>query len=292
MTASRLVIDCDPGLDDAIAIALALASPEFQFDAIVTVSGNAGIDMVTANALGIVTALEATTPVYRGCGRPLVGEPRLGIARWGGTGSLGLSSDSCNDGKHLNDYVGLLWPTPVTLAAIGPLTNIARLLEAQPGAARQVDRLVIMGGVFGAGSTPPVEFNIWADPHAAQAVFASGMPLTLVPLNLTRQAALTPQLIERLTQAAGRRGALHRALLPLMGKPGYPAAVHDACAIGWLLWPELFQGERGAVTVETSDTANRGETRFAADPAGPHMVLMEIDAIAFLDRLGDRLAGD
>lgn len=293
MSAARLIIDCDPGLDDAVAIALALASPQLGLAALVTVAGNAGIDRVTRNALAILQALGASIPVYRGHGRSLAGHIRLGISRWGGTGDLGLP-ESLQDAAAVSsdDYMGLIEAGSATIAAIGPLTNIAALLAAHPRARNHIERLVIMGGNFEAGNPDPAaEFNIWADPFAARSIFESALPATIVPLDVTRSLVVAPAMGHRLLRGSGPSANLFRSLLALIGQPGHPAALHDACAIGWLLWPDLFTGERGTVMVATGSGARQGETRLLPDPSGPHLVLRQINRDMVLERLLDRLAG-
>ncbi len=292
--ASSIIIDCDPGLDDAVAIALAEASPELAVEAITTVAGNAPIEVVTRNALAVCEALSLDTPVHRGSERPLVAEPRYSTTLWGGDGDLGLPTPTRSAGDNAVVALGDILENaeePKTLCPIGPLTNIARLIERRPGEARKIERLVVMGGALGRGNASPrAELNIWFDPHAAARVFEAEIPVTLVPLDLTRSVVMKPDRIEHLAQSSTPAGELCARLLPLSGRNSHPSSIHDACAVGWLLWPEFFRAEEGRISV-VLDGEEAGRTLFEAREGGPHRVATALDVDRFVDRLVETLSG-
>lgn len=289
-----LLIDCDPGLDDAVAIALAAASPAITLEAITTVAGNAGIDMVTRNALSVCEALGLEAPVYRGSARALEVEPRTSAMLWGGDGDLGLpearSGDSGDAVEHLARILALAPPGSLTLCPIGPMTNIARAIGREPAAARGLGHVVAMGGALGKGNaTPHAELNIWVDPHAAARVFEADLPLTLIPLDLTRRVVAGASHLEALRGASGRAAGLCARLLPMAGENSHPSSIHDACAVGYLLWPELFHVDEGEITVVT-EGSEEGRTRFRRVAGGRHRVAVGLNVEPFLERLVATLA--
>jgi inosine-uridine nucleoside N-ribohydrolase len=289
-------IDCDPGLDDAIAIALAAASPSLAVDLVTTVEGNAPLAMVTANACSVIAALGLATPVHRGH-RALRPDPsRLSTAIWGGDGSLELppgSSPGPDDAvAALAGWLDAQHQGQGTIVAIGPLTNLARLLGRRPGFGQEIADLVIMGGAVGRGNaTPEAELNIWVDPDSATAIFASAVPATIVPLDITRKIIAGADFAATLEQSDTRPARLVASLLPKAGIDSHPAAIHDACAVGFLLWPELFCLERGMLRVVTGPGPSEGRTLWTRDDKGPHRLVIELDGDVFLRRMAHRLAG-
>jgi purine nucleosidase len=290
-----IIIDCDPGLDDAVAIALAAASPSLRIEAVTTVAGNAGIEMVTRNALGIAAALGGGIPVHRGSGRPLVKPLRTSADLWGGTGDLGLAKRVKPEGAHgvvrIIDFLEAA-RKPSRVVAIGPLTNIAAVIVMRPDLAGKIGELAVMGGGLDHGNaTPHAELNIWVDPHAAHTVFASGIRIVLAPLDITEPLKVPPALTARLAGSAAPAAKLVARLLPLGGAESHAASIHDAATIAFLLWPDLFEARPGTVTVEIADGRRQGETRFREAKSGPHRVLTAIDQDAFLGRLAELLCG-
>jgi purine nucleosidase len=288
-----IIIDCDPGLDDAVAIALAAASNQLNVQAITTVAGNASIDMVTENAVALCEALGVAAPVYRGSEGPLLREPRHGTTLWGGDGSLGLrrATGAASEGAvaRLERLLEAAGERSVAICPVGPLTNIARLFNARPELASKVARLVVMGGALGEGNvTPHAEFNIWFDPHSAAAVFAADIPAVLIPYDVTRKVVIEGPHVERLRRAQSAPARVCAELLPLAGMNSHPSSIHDACVIGYLLWPELFQCERGKVEV-IMDGEEEGRTRLTPHAAGWHQVATSLDLQTFLDRLVEEL---
>jgi purine nucleosidase len=273
MSVIRLFLDCDPGLDDAIALALAMASPELSVIGLATVAANAPIDIVTGNAEKVMGRLGCGFPLFQGAARPLAIEARHSTDIWGGDGVLPLPAPQKPARRITHREFTHLATAADVVCAIGSLTNIAGLINA----GQKPKRLAIMGGALGRGNaTPHAELNIWADPHAAQIVFASGIPITLVPLDITRTLIVPEEMIARLAARSNARPArLSGELLPHAGSNAHPAAIHDAAVIGALLWPKLFTGQRGTISV-TTEGVEEGRTLFTPSPTGPHEVLTEV----------------
>jgi inosine-uridine nucleoside N-ribohydrolase len=299
--ATPIVLDCDPGHDDAIAILLALASPELQLRGITTVHGNQTLEKTTLNALKVLElAGRSDVPVARGADRPLVRELSVAAHVHGESGLDGpvLPEPTARpvDDDALTFLARELRPG-VVLVPTGPLTNVARLLAERPDV--RPDRIVLMGGAIGLGNmTPAAEFNIWADPEAAAAVFESGVPVTMVGLDVTHQAIVTPERAERL-RASGRIGEVVAELVEFFGQyhrktygwAGPP--VHDALALAAVIRPELLGTEERRVDVELGSELCRGRTVVdlyrRTDAAANASVAVDVDADSFLDLLEERI---
>ncbi|MEM1684955.1 MAG: nucleoside hydrolase [Nanopusillaceae archaeon] len=302
-----LIIDCDPGVDDAVALLLALASPELALQAITTVAGNVPLAATSRNALQVCElAGQRQVPVYGGCPRPILHTPTTAHEVHGETGLGGY--DLPPPQKSLEPQHGVValmeWllaaPEPLTLATLGPLTNIATLLILAPQVATKVERLVIMGGAMGLGNvTPAAEFNCYADPHAAAIVLDSGIPITLIGLDATHQVLTTPERLERIRQlqtpvsaaVAGWLGFYGWEEAAKKGLAGPP--LHDPCVIAYLLAPELFVSQACAVRVVTGDPLTLGRTvvdRYGVtgEPANAEVV-MQVDGAGFYELLLERL---
>lgn len=203
----RIILDSDPGIDDALAILLAVASPEVQIEAVTVVHGNCSAAQGVVNALGVLELAGAgDVPVYRGFSRPLV-QPRLLAPETHGTTGLGYArlpppTAEPRPGHAMDFLIQRIMRSPgeITLIAVGPLTNVAVALRREPRLADAVRDVIIMGGAIrhGGNTTPLAEFNTYVDPHAAHIVYHSGMPITLVPLDVTYQCILTPTDVKRL----------------------------------------------------------------------------------------------
>lgn len=302
-----LIIDCDPGVDDAVALLLALASPELDLQAITTVAGNVPLSCTSRNALQVCElAGQAQMPVYGGCPRPILRSPTTAHEVHGETGLGGY--DLPPPRKSLEPQHGVVAlmerlqaaPEPLTLATLGPLTNIATLLVLAPELMVRVKRLVIMGGAMGLGNvTPAAEFNFYADPCAAAMVLDSGIPITLIGLDATHQVLTTP---ERLAQIRGLQTPVGEAVAGWLGFYGWQEAarkglagppLHDPCVIAYLLAPELFVSEACAVRVVTGDPLTLGRSvvdRYGVtgDPANAEVVT-QVDAEGFYELLLERL---
>ena len=196
----KILLDCDPGHDDAIALLLALASPEVELVGVTTVHGNQTLEKTTVNALKLLEFTGRTdVPVAAGAARPILREPFVAEYVHGESGMDGPSLPAPTtepDPRHAVDFIAdtiRASDEPITLVPTGPLTNIGLFLALHPDAAEQVDRIVLMGGAYGEGNvTPAAEFNIWVDPEAADRVFQSGLDVTMIGLDVTHQAIFGP----------------------------------------------------------------------------------------------------
>ncbi len=308
----RIIIDTDPGQDDAVAILLALASPEdFDVVGIVAVGGNVPLAHTEKNARRLVELAGRTdVPVYAGCGRPMA-RPRLQTAEHvhGPTGLNGYELPEPKvplQAQHGVDFlVDTLMAAPqgeITLCTLGPLTNVAMALVKQPAIAGRVREIVMMGGAyFEVGNiTPTAEFNIYVDPEAADVVFRSGIPITVAPLDVTHSALTTAPRLQAFADIGNRAGAAVAGLLSfserfdLQKYGGIGAPLHDPCVIAWLLRPELFKGRHINVSIETSSPLTLGMTvadwwRVTDRPANA-LFLRDVDADGFYALLTERLA--
>ena len=298
---TEVLLDCDPGHDDAIALLLALASPEIELVGVTTVAGNQTLDKTTANAIRVLELGGSEIPVAAGADRPLVRELRVAANVHGETGLDGPDLPPPRaqpDGEHAVDFLaGRV--AGRTLVATGPLTNVALLLARHPGA--RPERLVLMGGAIAEGNvTPAAEFNIWADPEAAARVFESGLDITMVGLDVTHKALMTRAHAEELRQT-GRAGkavaelfdffsVFHHEVYGLDGA----APIHDAVAVAEVIRPGLLELKNVHVVVDTESALCRGRTvvdlwrRTGREPNAN--VTVDIDADAFLSLLVERLA--
>jgi purine nucleosidase/pyrimidine-specific ribonucleoside hydrolase len=301
-----VLIDCDPGHDDAMALLLALASPELELLGVTTVHGNQTLDKTTANALRVLElAGRSDVPVAAGADRPLLREPAVardvhGESGLDGPEPLPLTTDPVP--RHAVDFLAerlLDAPEPVTLIPTGPLTNVALLLARHPHVVGRIERVVLMGGAIGEGNvTPAAEFNIWIDPEAAARVFGSGLDVTMAGLDVTHQALLTAEHAARLREA-GRIGAfvadLH-GFYARFHKQSYGwdgAPVHDAVAVAHVIRDDLMRTEHVNVEIDLASELCRGRTvvdrrRRTGRAANAH-VGVELDGEAFLELLIERL---
>jgi purine nucleosidase len=304
-TPARVLLDCDPGIDDAFAIVFGCGHPGLDLVGLTTVSGNVNLDTVTSNALSVLElAGRPDVPVVPGSARPLLRATldARDVHGEGGPGAARLpAAQAAPASGHAVDYlietIGAA-PGEITLIATGPLTNIALAVRREPRLAGWVRDFVIMGGSAGRGNvTPAAEFNIAVDPEAAAIVFEAGWQVTMVGLDVTLQARATPDIQDRM-RGLGRLGA--DLLLPgLLGYRGEPAQgdaagggppVHDVCALALVAEPGLFGCEPARVEVETAGrwTAGMTVTDFSA-PAGTRnaLVAMTVDVRAFWDLVLD-----
>jgi inosine-uridine nucleoside N-ribohydrolase len=300
-----VLLDCDPGHDDAIALLLALASPEVELLGVTTTYGNQTLEKTTANVLRVLElAGRNGVPVACGAERPLQRELVVAAHVHGESGLDGPVLPEPTTAPVSDDAVGFIWeqvgaaPAPVTLIPTGPLTNVARYLEAHGGDG--IERIVLMGGSIAEGNmTPAAEFNVWCDPEAAARVFASGLDVTMIGLDVTHKALLTPQLAERL-RATGRVGAFvaelneffsrfHRETYGWDGAP-----IHDAVAVAHVVKPELVETRLRNVEVELESELCRGRTVVdlwrRTDRAPNVHVGVDLEVDPFFELLLERIA--
>jgi len=302
VSATPILLDCDPGHDDAIALLLALASPELELRGVTTVAGNQTLEKTTANAIRVLEfAGRADVPVAAGADRPLVRERFVAAYVHGETGLDGPDLPPA-EGEPVNRHAADFLADKIrdangaaTLVPTGPLTNVALLLALHPDA--RPERIVLMGGAIAEGNvTPAAEFNIWADPEAAARVFASGIDVTMVGLDVTHKALFTSAHIGRL---AGRVGEMVTELLrfydrfhrEVYGFDGSP--IHDAVAVAQVMRPDLVETKHLNVEIDVESELCRGRTvvdlwrRTEREP-NAH-VGVDIDADGFLELLIERI---
>ncbi|MBC6443499.1 MAG: nucleoside hydrolase [Rhodobacteraceae bacterium] len=302
-----VIIDTDPGQDDAVAILLALASPELDVRGITCVAGNVPLPLTSLNARKVVDLTGKDVPVYAGCAAPL--DRPLVTAEYvhGRTGldgpALPVPVTPLQDIHAVDFLIDAVKATPgITLCPLGPLTNIATALTRAPGIVRNIKEIVMMGGgYFEQGNiTPSAEFNIHVDPTAADIVLRSGAQVTVLPLDCTHQALTTRPRLEALRRLGNRAGVVVAELADFFerydkekyGTDGAP--LHDPCVIAWLLRPELFVAREVHVTVDTREGLTLGATvvdYWRVTDRGPNVTWVRgINADGFFALLGERLA--
>jgi purine nucleosidase len=310
MTTRKIIIDCDPGQDDAVMLLLALACPdEFDVLGITTVAGNVPLELTQRNArIMCEVASRTDVPVFAGCDRPMRRELITAENVHGKTGIDGLEvyePDMPLSEQHAVDFiVGTLLgaePESVTLVPTGPLTNIGQAISREPAILSNIREIVLMGGAVreGGNFSPCAEFNMLVDPDAAHLVFHCGRPVSMVPLDTTHQALVTRKRLERLRAIPAPAGPAIIGMLEFFnrfdskkyGSEGAP--LHDPCTIAYLLRPELFEGRMCNVEIEIHSPLTIGHT--AVDFWGvtdrPRNVnwLHRIDADGYFDLITERL---
>ena len=305
---TKIILDCDPGHDDALAMMLALTNPEIELLAVTTSAGNQTPEKTLNNAMRLLTLMHhQEIPVAGGNRTPLL-KPLETAGNVHGKSGL--------DGADLPDPDFAVQPltaieliaqtlrestTPVTLVVTGPMTNIALFLRVYPELKTKIAQIVYMGGAMGLGNwTPSVEFNIYVDPEAAKIVMNAGIPLVMAPLNVTHKAQILKAEIAEIGQIDNPVAHAFADLLnfferyheaPKWGFKGAP--LHDPCTITWLIHPEWFKTERMNVDVETAGELTRGETvcdyyELTGKPKNTE-VLLDIDRTAFIQLIKDSL---
>jgi len=275
MAAKPIIIDCDPGADDAIALFLALAFPEkLDVLGITTVAGNVPLHLTQKNARCLCElAGRADLPVYAGCPRPLLRPLITAEDVHGRTGLDGIHLPEPMmplQEQHAVDFLidtVMRSPGNITLATLGPLTNLAVAIVKQPAICERLQEVVMMGGAQTQGNiTPSAEFNVYVDPHAAQVVVTAGIRLTIVSLDVTHQAIATPKRLNTIKAinspiSAATIGLLNHYGAYDMQRYGFPGPpLHDPCVIAYLLQPDLFTSRRAYVAIETTSELTMGRT--------------------------------
>ena len=303
MSPRPLIIDCDPGQDDAVALLMAFASPEaFDLLGVTTVGGNVPVERTSANARAIrELARRPDVPVFAGCERPLrrALETAEGVHGMSGIDGANLPDpvrplDERHAVEFLIETMTAASEGSITLAMLGPLTNLATAFERAPEARAGVREIVAMGGSLGAGNvTPHAEYNIHTDPEAADRVYRAGLPITMIGLNLTHQVIATPERRAAIRAVGGAASDAVAGMLEFYGarKTGLAGApMHDPCVIAYLLQPELFVGRDMAVEIVTGDGVELGRTRCGDGGAANARVLETADADGFFALLLETLA--
>lgn len=306
----KIIIDTDPGQDDAVAILLALASPELEVLGITAVAGNVPLPLTELNARKIVELSGRTdVPVFAGCDAPMARKLVTAEHVHGKTGLDGIELPAPAlhlEAQHAVDFIiDTLRREPartVSLVPVGPLTNIAAAFQKAPDIVDKVRQIVLMGGAyFEVGNiTPSAEFNIYVDPEAAKIVFAAGAPLVVLPLDATHQAITSRDWVEAMRALPGRCGPaiaswtdfFERYDREKYGSEGAP--LHDPCAVAWLIRPDLFRGRQINVEIETKGEFTTGMTvadwwRVSGRPANA-LFIRDLDRDGLFALLAERLA--
>lgn len=302
-----IVLDCDPGHDDAIAALLALTSPELSIRAVTTVAGNQTLAKTTENARQVLTLADRTdVPVAAGMAEPMVREPIVAENVHGESGLDGPDLPAPTVGtvdEHAVDYIAQTAREAggVTLVPTGPLTNVGMLLNRYPDIEAKIDEIVLMGGAAGIGNyTPAAEFNILVDPEAAATVFDAGVPVTMVGLDVTRAARVRTEEFERFRDLKTEVGLTVAAWLDYFfryhkerfGWDGVP--LHDACAVAELIDEDIVETEKMHVAVETAGDHTVGRTvcdQWGVLDTEPNAsVGVDIDREMFVDLVVDAVA--
>lgn len=270
--AKPVIIDCDPGTDDAIALWLALGSPELEVRLVTVAGGNVGLARTAANARAVVGLAGRAVPVVAGAERSLLADFRAEVAVHG---QDGLGGVALPEGPPLAPGIAAdairaelrrAAPGSVTVIGLGPATNLALAFATEPALADRVAEIVLMSGAWGEGNiTPAAEFNAWNDPEALAMLLGLGRPLAMATLDLTAQALVTPARLAEFGRQPG--GACRRAAQAILGAVpaskrfghrGYP--LHDPCAVAWVLDPSLFAARQAHAEVELAPGPSRGRT--------------------------------
>lgn len=311
MAKRQVILDCDPGQDDAICLLLAMASPEeLDILGVTTVAGNVPLALTERNARQIRDiAGRSDVPVYAGCAKPMVRELITAEKVHGKTGIDGIDivePQQALEDKHAVDFIidTLISADreSVTLVPMGPLTNIGTAIDKEPSILDKVEQIVLMGGAMreGGNQSPSAEFNILVDPHAADIVFRCGRPLTVMGLDVTHQVLATPERRDRIRAidneaaraTAGMLDFFNRHDTVKYGSMGAP--LHDPCTVAYLLKPELFEGKLCNISIETESELTMGNTAVdfwhVTDRPKNATWIHSVDADGFYDLLIERLS--
>ena len=296
-----ILLDCDPGHDDAVAMLLAAGDDAIELTAITTVAGNCSLELATLNARRVAALAGLTdVPIAAGAAGPLHGELLTAPDIHGLSGLDGYelhTGEAPLDPRPALELMAATLeaaPEPLTLVPTGPLTNVAQLLAARPDLHRRIGEIVLMGGSTERGNvTPAAEFNIFVDPEAAAAVFESGLPVTMIGLNLTHQARATAEVLERVRAVPGEPARAVEGWMAFFGSTyervhgEFAPPVHDPCTVALLIDPSLMRCADAFVAVETEGRWTRGMTvvdlhgRLGRPPNA--RVALELDAPRFWD---------
>ncbi len=296
--ARKVILDCDPGTDDAIAILLALASPELDVAAITVSGGNAPLARTLANACALATLSGCRVPVHAGAAGALLAPYPPG---WKGQGEDGMAGVALPPGAApasalAHDAIRTILRQArrkVTLVGIGPATNLALALACEPLLATQVEEIVLMSGARGEGNaTPGAEFNAWCDPEALAMILAARRKLTLATLECGRIAAVTAARLVAFRAAAGGRASATAAAILSASLASHPDGVplYDPCALAWLIAPHLFEARPAAVVADLGPGPSRGRTAIDHRGRANARLLQPLDPDALFALLAQRIA--
>ena len=310
MTKRSIIIDCDPGQDDAIALLLAMSSPdELDVLGITAVAGNVPLELTERNARQIRdVGKRGDIPVFAGCSRPMQRDLVTAEYVHGVTGIDGMDivePELPVEDLHAVDFIietlRAADDESVTLVPIGPLTNIGMAIQKDSAILTKVREIVIMGGAMreGGNRTPSAEFNILVDPHAADIVFRCGRPTTVMGLDVTHQVLASPQRIDRIRAVDNEAARATAGMLDFFNRHdsvkygSLGAPLHDPCTIAYLLLPELFQGKQCNISIETQSELTMGHTAVdfwnVTDRPKNATWMHGVDADGFYDLLVERL---
>jgi purine nucleosidase len=309
MTGRPIIIDCDPGQDDAINLLLALSSPdELDVLGITTVAGNVPLALTERNTrqIGDIAGRQ-DVPVYAGCDRPMK-RPLLTAEKvHGKTGIDGIDivePETPLQAGHAVDFIIETLSnsaTPVTLVPTGPLTNVGTAFEREPAIVERIDSIVLMGGAMreGGNHSPSAEFNMLVDPHAADIVFRCGRPITVFGLDVTHQVLATEERRARIRAVDNPAGRATAGMLDFFNRhdtakyKSLGAPLHDPCTIAWLLRPDLFEGRHCNLMIETNSELTMGHTAvdfwYVTDRPRNVTWMYGVDADGFYNLLVERL---
>lgn len=273
MKKRKIILDCDPGHDDAIAIMLAARHPAIDLLGITIVAGNQTLNKTLVNGLNVCQKLDINVPIHAGMPKPIMREQIVADNIHGESGLDGPIFASLvrkAESKHAIQYIiDTLMNSDgdITLVPVGPLTNIAVAMRMQPAILPKIREIVLMGGAYGTGNfTPSAEFNIYADPEAARVVFTSGVPLVMMGLDLTNQTTCTADVISRMKKVGGPAGELFSDIMSFTLKTQYEnygldgGPVHDATCIGYLINPDAFKMQDMYVEIDVNNGPCYGRT--------------------------------
>ena len=306
----NIIIDTDPGQDDAVAIMMALGSPEIEVLGITVVAGNVPLNLTTRNAQ-IICELAGRTDIkiFAGADRPIRGDQVTAEHAHGNSGLDGIKLFEPSVALQKTHAIEFIIqtvmqepPKTISLCPIGPLTNIALALEQKPDIGKRIEQIIMMGGgYFAQGNiTPSAEFNIFADPEAAKIVFASGIPITMMPLDVTHKVLANKNRIESIRAIGNKASDALVGMLSFYGRYNSKkygdegAPLHDPTAIAWLLEPDLFRGKLCNVEIEIESELTRGATVVdwwgVTNREKNALVINSADAQGFFELLNKRLA--
>lgn len=307
--AEKIILDCDPGHDDAVAILLAVGDPRIDLLGITTVGGNAPLDKVTYNARAMLELAHHTeVPVHAGCGRPLVRKLKDAAYIHGETGLDGVTLPEPTvplaDGHAVNWIIDTIMsnePNTITLVPTGPLTNIAMAVRLEPRIVSRVKQIVLMGGAYHTGNSGAcTEFNVGCDPEAAKIVFNEDWPLTMIGLDLTHQAICTPAYQKKIAEANPRlttelNGIMDFFRSTYKDQEAFPdPPTHDPCAVAYVIDPSLIETQRCPIDVETHGEITTGMTvadlRAQAPTDCKSQVAVKLDVDGFWDLIAKAIA--